>query len=1486
MSTTPEPAPSPRRRRRWPWVLLGLALFVTLVFLGAWSWLQTEAGGEFLKVRVLAVANGALQGKLEAASLSLDGSRVLLKDVKLYTPEGELVAQVALVDAEVAVSALARGTVRVKRALVQRPQVWLVQGPLGLNLTRAVAAKVPGAADASASRFTVALDEVALEGGAVSYQDGEQRYALEALALESKATLSSPPFLVDGRLRLTGEATAPMQAPLTLTATATQGVVHLDLALGGSLVKGDLGLEALEAKGLAIRLEPELVKAFAPQVPLKVAVTLEGSASPRAVDVVLRAGEGRLAVQGEVTPEGTIPKVSVHLQKVDLSELFEGGRPSSLEGALEGALTDLSVENLTGRVGGQVAWRARDGGVLASAELEVKAERGQLRASPVKLMAPGLTATLRGTGSPKGLGLSGRVVAEDLKATGRALGELLGQPPVPMAGQGVLSLTVQGPLLHPQVTAKGTFVELGVPSVRAYGLDVDVKLPDVTKPLETNATLAAGRVVVAAGSLDSVRAKIGTQGRRLAASVEAQGALGFLLELEGELAKNAAALALGQLRLVMPDGTWSLESPTKVSWADGIEVAPLTLVNQGQTLRARFSLLGDALDGEVRLEKLLLEKLPAFAVPRSLGLAGEVTLEAKVGGTTKKPRGEVKGTWSSGRVQNLEGLGATVEAKSDGQTLEATVHASAPFAKATATAQAPLVALSATSQAPVTLSLAVDALELVGLGQALGRDLGVEGKVSARVDAKGPLSALVPTATVESNAVTWKRLAPPAEVALTDVALTVEADDAGRLSAGVGLAVLGGRVTAKVSSGKTLEQLLAADLAKTWRALELEVSAKVQSLDLARLETAGLGPKLSGTAGLEVTARGSIDKPRLSGTVTLSKVGGLGNAPIDARLDLGATRDDTSVKAVASRGDKKLVIVDGRISAPPEALLEPEAVASAPLVLDVNVGPMLLAEVLPPPATANEPPPQGTVLGRLQLSGTLGAPKASLRASIDSLAVAKIALGQAALSWDYQGKAHDVLLQLTSAGGGRLKAKAQAVLETSFTTLRRGLEWKQAPFGGSLTSDKLDLAFLSGVHPMVRTLGGQLTATGSAKGTLGTPDLQGSLTWENGRILTGGFGDYRNVKMVLDASPTAFHLKTLDGKAAGGTFSFKGHAEKSGDERWALSLEGMGRQVPVVTDDQLLAIASVRTQVSGTYEPTLVELKVDVPDATVELPEVTRKDLQDLSPHPDVVLVRRGQPLYAKAPKRTGDAAPRVQVIRVLIDAPRNLWVKSSDLNVEVGLSDGFKVEIGEQVLIYGTVSVERGRVDVIGRRFDVEDTSRVAFQGPPKSPVLNVTAVHVNDREGVTVTVALNGKGTSTPLKVSSQPPLPESEIFTLLATGRRTLKRGGGTSVTPEQAASVVGGFAANQLKKVIAQKLPLDVISIDTGSEGLQRARVEAGTYLTRDLYLGYTLQVGADPKKGENTHAGKLEYQIGRNWSFEAFAGDARAAGADLVWTREY
>jgi translocation and assembly module TamB len=423
-----------------------------------------------------------------------------------------------------------------------------------------------------------------------------------------------------------------------------------------------------------------------------------------------------------------------------------------------------------------------------------------------------------------------------------------------------------------------------------------------------------------------------------------------------------------------------------------------------------------------------------------------------------------------------------------------------------------------------------------------------------------------------------------------------------------------------------------------------------------------------------------------------------------------------------------------------------------------------------------------------------------------------------------------------------------------------------------------------------------LEADAKMSGQLLRPGIEGALQLTRGRIELAGYGDYRDIRLHLTATPHRLELRELVVHGRKGEAKLSAVAQRQG-KAYRISSTLDAKDFPFYSQDQLLASLSMRATAHGTGRRGSITLEpVNIREAHVELPDTQRRDLQKLDEPEDIVLVRNGVPLDEEQRGTGGagtagmEAAPAKEPvawrIKAHIQAPRNLWVRGKDVNAELGLSDDFTVDVGEALNLFGTVAMQRGRVEVMGRRFEIDKSSTVRFTGPADSPELDVTALHVNEREDITVKMHISGAPGAIVVEPSSEPPLPETEIYTLIATGRRTLERGSGSTSPSDTAVTLVGSLAASQLKETLSKSLPLDVLSIESGEGGLENARLEAGTYLSDRFYVGYQADLGADTSDGENTHAVRLEYQIGKRWSLESTYGDARAGSADLVWERQY
>jgi translocation and assembly module TamB len=1584
-------------RKRWGrrllWGLLGLVGALVLVVVGALIYLTSPGGEAWLVREGLGLANEQLSGRLEVGGLDLSPGGVVLTDLKLYDPEGELVAEVARVEARARLGSLASQHVDLTSVKVERPRLYLARDERGLNLSRALEPRSPKPEEPPQGRGRLRVDvrELALQDGYVDFrqevEEGpERRVRLEDLDARGAAHYAAATRGFGANLEATGGLALPVAGPvrLSLKGGGEEGALQADVdleAAGLALdASGDVKLPPEAPPGqpegklqgkVAVRLlvvPPDLLKGFVPAWPLVVPVSLEGTAGldgdVARVDVGAKAAGATLDVEGDLDLERLrTTGLTAKARGVDLSELVAEGPKTNLHADLVARGGGTSLETLEGEVDLTVSPSQYLGQPLGPVELEASAKDGQYALSRLQVLVPGASLRAKGQGTRERMRVDGGLTAGNLALLSQALSRLLPGTVPPMAGSGSLDFIVEGPPRTPGLEAHGGFASFTYGDTLALkDLTVRVELPDVTRPLDTDASLVVAELRTGGRTFKDLAATVATRQRELDATVRVQGDAQLGLDVDGTVDEDGQGLAVRALTLSWPEATWTLQHPTHVGFGGGrVEVEPaLALASGPQSLSVRGAMEGERVAARVELGAFDLAKLPRVFVPESLGLGGTVTGHVAARGRLPRPEAEVNLHWDQGRARGYEGLDATLDGRYVKDRATGKLSATLPVARLSADFSVPVQGLLKRRRDALSLDVRLEDLDIAGALKLAKQPEGASGRLEGTLKLAGPAREPRLDFTLRGRELLYQvptpgySLTTPAGFELT--ASSAEGD--GTLGARLEVTGLARQAYVAVRTPFTLGQVLAKPpTPDELSAARMQVEARVAELPLTLLRGLSGVDQPGGTVSAQLDLSGSVLVPTGTLSVQANGVTVNGVPPESGQLTVVGGEKDVRVTLAVERQEGPLARFEALLLAPLGALQDREVYGHIPFRIRGRLMPVPIQE-LPglarSTATSGPPPPgrsqrqglQGVLAVEVAARGTLEAPQVDLTAGVQKLGVGNLGLGQARLHYTYNDARSTLDALLTAPAGGTLLVGGHVDLDVSLPALQRGLRTASAPLEVTLKARDFDPSFLSGATEMVRTLGGLVQADATLGGTVGAPTFQGSLAWKDGRLGLMGLGEYRDIQLGLEATRESISLRTLSMRAGNGSARLTAPltAVRTRDGEYELSNpEGVEHPLvtndfPIIYDDQLLALVSLRARVEGSLSERLVNLRnVSVPEATIVLPELRRKDLQPLERPGDVVLVRNGVPVERRrrrqqqqrapaAPQPPRDEAedptpsatpraatggsgavarPEVEAAKVeeadveleeeeaprtywvTVNAPRNLWVRGSDVNVELGLSEDFRIEYSDEARMNGEVRVLRGRVDVLGRRFDVQADSQVRFTGPPAVPYINVTAEHRNESAQVTVYVTIRGQGRDLTLKPTSDPPLPESEIYTLLATGRRTLERGSGASMTASaQAASVVGSLVANEARKALSEKLPLDVLSIEAGESGLAGAKLEVGTYVTDKIYVGYTGRVGANLQQGENANAVRFEYQLGTRWSLEGQYGDARSGGLDLIWSNEY
>lgn len=193
--------------------------------------------------------------------------------------------------------------------------------------------------------------------------------------------------------------------------------------------------------------------------------------------------------------------------------------------------------------------------------------------------------------------------------------------------------------------------------------------------------------------------------------------------------------------------------------------------------------------------------------------------------------------------------------------------------------------------------------------------------------------------------------------------------------------------------------------------------------------------------------------------------------------------------------------------------------------------------------------------------------------------------------------------------------------------------------------------------------------------------------------------------------------------------------------------------------------------------------------------------------------------------------------LNLTITAPNQVFIRGRGLDAELG----GRVVLGgttANVIPSGGFDLLRGRLDILGKRFDLTEAS-LQLEGQ-FVPYVQIAASSLND--GVTSTIMIEGEATDPKITFSSAPPLPQEEVLSQLLFGH------GLSKISPFQAAQLasavatLAGKGGEGIVGKLRQGFGLD--NLDVTSDAMGGAAVKAGKYLSKRIYSEVT--VGSDGK----------------------------------------
>jgi autotransporter translocation and assembly factor TamB len=542
----------------------------------------------------------------------------------------------------------------------------------------------------------------------------------------------------------------------------------------------------------------------------------------------------------------------------------------------------------------------------------------------------------------------------------------------------------------------------------------------------------------------------------------------------------------------------------------------------------------------------------------------------------------------------------------------------------------------------------------------------------------------------------------------------------------------------------------------------------------------------------------------------------------------------------------------------------------------------------------------GTLDFSLQVDGPASDPLIGSTFRIQEPRYARLSLSELSGSLDYgQGLAE---VSLDALDGVRRVFHATGPVPVDLSFRPEGSRVSSLPMDVRVVADSLAAAVALSYVGLLEDVEGRVSGEFHIRGTLDRPEPSGQVRLDDGAWSIDALGvRHQAVEGTLVLTPDRTVQVSL-GTQAAGTSTVEGQVILDPVTNPRLDLAIAFNDFEAVNRRDVAGHISGQTRLQGTYREPFLEGSLTVDHGTLFLEEFARSaqvvDLTD----PRIFDLVVDTAVFSTRPLLAGINNPFLQNLRVAVDlsVPRDTWLRSEDMNVEIGgelLVSYDRVQ--RDLVMVGELQALRGSYLVLGRRFEVEE-GVVGFIGIPGiNPTLSIQAVsRIRRVEGDPLNVSATVSGTLTQPRVtlsSDEQGVAESDLVSYLifgrpsyelASGQEALVQGAAGSLVRTTAGAGVTwatGTLANQLGAAVAQQIGVDYLSITqagdfgvlTGSfaSSLAGTQIEIGQYLGEDVFFVLLFRPRPEPGTGRGYFGGaRLEVALTDDYNVQGFWED--------------
>jgi autotransporter translocation and assembly factor TamB len=503
---------------------------------------------------------------------------------------------------------------------------------------------------------------------------------------------------------------------------------------------------------------------------------------------------------------------------------------------------------------------------------------------------------------------------------------------------------------------------------------------------------------------------------------------------------------------------------------------------------------------------------------------------------------------------------------------------------------------------------------------------------------------------------------------------------------------------------------------------------------------------------------------------------------------------------------------------------------------------------------------QGTFNGKVKVSGPFSAP--SVQAEVKSDGFFYETPETAETEIRLQGKNGRLSVDFSSSmdDGNRLSVRGDLLVSENAKTPVEAI--MGASMDLELTSEGYGLGFLEIFSNSIERIDGNFSSAGlSLGGTLHRPKIKGDLELNDVRLsLTQLQNSLFTQHARLSFSGGKMTLPRMEFRSKGGKAYLKGR----------MNLADFTYRADLEMERIRFNPHSIKTDLSG-------DLRIEKKDEFLSVKGKTKVTAGRIRLYPgrlktvkDISFIERGENLAAEfsleEQGQSGFYRDKTG-LDISVDISSGTWIKTKEANFNTRGKLILKKKPGADLNLQGNIVSSEGYYAVFGKLFDIEDAT-LNFTGTSNNPDLNVKAFY--DAGDVDVHVNITGDLREPDLALSSTPDLEEVDIISYIVFGASSNRLQNRQRAFVGKFATAVAGGG---ISEILSSEIGLDLLSIQEGERGFEDSTLKVGSYVTRDIFVGYERSPSTTSLDQTVQMRNKLnlEWRLNRRFSVESQMG---------------